>query len=741
MSSFTLYKGLYVLTPDPTGLGGQKLQFDLKYIADHLEALEAGSGGSTQAANKVLAGPASGSAAAPSYRLLTAADIPAIAITGVTGLQAALNGKMSVIASPTDGDILTADDFGRPVDSGIMLTDLQADIAAKADTSTVNALNTTLTAAIDAKVTKATVTTGRLLTTDGSGGIADSGIAGSNVALKNAANSFTAAQAIGSTLNVTGLTTLAALTMTGTLSAATTDAHFATVSAGSTITDYLSLTKENAGPFVITEKTGNETFGGSGGSDSTIWIRNVNGTGDGWLNDVTLDIGTLKTTGIQNTGNTQFVSGTSLLWSSSSTDPTATKDTGLVRSAAGVVRVTNGSTGFGDLSAKNFVMLQNTAATSTGSQQSSPSISLGMSLWNGSAAVLTAATIRSVASTSTNSEYRLALTAGTELMSLRSTGCVGISNTAPTAKLDIVTASQIGLNLKNAGSAASLKIVDGSDVQKFAVAQNGDVTTAGDVTITGQYNGLACSVGTVFAGTTCSDFFSLTKEQDGPYLISEATALEAFGGGSGDDSILWLRNVNESGDGWNNDVTLSLYHLTATRLSGRVQTDITDLSDHGVEVVCTDGTTGSPISVYNGDAAEAVFSVNKSGDVSASGLANIAGAMTVGKSLIIGQQVIAVGAGDTSAGNASNANNITINATGSFTMGTVSNPQDFQRITVRIANTSVSAITVTLSSFWKLDSGATTFTVGAGKIVYLEGFYHAARTAIHITTPPQSTGF
>lgn len=55
----------------------------------------------SQPANHVLAGATSGGSATPSFRALVAADIPAIAISGVTGLQSALDGKANVGSAGT----------------------------------------------------------------------------------------------------------------------------------------------------------------------------------------------------------------------------------------------------------------------------------------------------------------------------------------------------------------------------------------------------------------------------------------------------------------------------------------------------------------------------------------------------------------------------------------------------------------------------------------------------------------
>lgn len=56
---------------------------------------------SSQSANRIFAGPTTGSAAVPTFRALVAADIPALAISGVTGLQTALDGKQATLVSGT----------------------------------------------------------------------------------------------------------------------------------------------------------------------------------------------------------------------------------------------------------------------------------------------------------------------------------------------------------------------------------------------------------------------------------------------------------------------------------------------------------------------------------------------------------------------------------------------------------------------------------------------------------------
>lgn len=67
----------------------------------------------TQTANTVKAGPASGAAAAPTYRALVAADIPAIPESGVTNLVTDLAAKM---ANPmtTSGDVIYGASAGAP---------------------------------------------------------------------------------------------------------------------------------------------------------------------------------------------------------------------------------------------------------------------------------------------------------------------------------------------------------------------------------------------------------------------------------------------------------------------------------------------------------------------------------------------------------------------------------------------------------------------------------------------------
>lgn len=80
----------------------------------------------TRTANTVLAGPASGAAALAVFRLLVAADIPALAIAGITGLQAALDAK----ADEADlGDLATLDQIVNAqvaADAAIALSKLAA---------------------------------------------------------------------------------------------------------------------------------------------------------------------------------------------------------------------------------------------------------------------------------------------------------------------------------------------------------------------------------------------------------------------------------------------------------------------------------------------------------------------------------------------------------------------------------------------------------------------------------------
>jgi hypothetical protein len=75
-----------------------------------VDALEAGvAGGATQAAHAVLAGPTTGSPAAPTFRALVAADVPTLAQSQVTNLVTDLAAKMALaaFATLTDGSTVT----------------------------------------------------------------------------------------------------------------------------------------------------------------------------------------------------------------------------------------------------------------------------------------------------------------------------------------------------------------------------------------------------------------------------------------------------------------------------------------------------------------------------------------------------------------------------------------------------------------------------------------------------------
>src|SRR5688572_5367375 len=91
MSSIIDYKGLKNITPTPNAVSapaGNALAVNITRIGD-TGLLEA------QTANKVFAGPTSGSAAVPSWRLLVAADIPTIAQSQVTNLTTDLTNLQS----------------------------------------------------------------------------------------------------------------------------------------------------------------------------------------------------------------------------------------------------------------------------------------------------------------------------------------------------------------------------------------------------------------------------------------------------------------------------------------------------------------------------------------------------------------------------------------------------------------------------------------------------------------------
>lgn len=79
-----------------------------------------------QAANRIFAGPTTGSNAAPTFRALVAADIPALSISGITGLQTALDGKASTSHTHAQIDV----------------TNLTTDLAAKANTADLAAVAT-----------------------------------------------------------------------------------------------------------------------------------------------------------------------------------------------------------------------------------------------------------------------------------------------------------------------------------------------------------------------------------------------------------------------------------------------------------------------------------------------------------------------------------------------------------------------------------------------------------------------
>ena len=113
---------------------------------------------SNQAANAVLAGPATGSAAAPAFRPLAAADIPALASSKVTGLDAALADKVAGPASVTADRVAVFDGTGGKLvkQAGQTVADLLAR-ASHTGTQAAATISDFATAALEA-VTWSTLT-------------------------------------------------------------------------------------------------------------------------------------------------------------------------------------------------------------------------------------------------------------------------------------------------------------------------------------------------------------------------------------------------------------------------------------------------------------------------------------------------------------------------------------------------------------------------------------------------------
>ena len=238
MAGFVEYNdtGLLVLDAAPAGDAGQAIQANFQILGDHLaatadahpiaaitglaDALDALSGGgdpTTGAANRFLATP-DGSSGAVALRAIVPADVPTLATSKITGLDAALAAK-APLASPT----FTGTPAGPTAGGGTNTTQLATTAFVRAEVAAlVNAAPGTLDTlgeiadqlASDESTAAALATTvgGKLAKTSNLSDLANAGTARTNLGLATVAASGSAADLAG-TLPVghggTGLTGVA----------------------------------------------------------------------------------------------------------------------------------------------------------------------------------------------------------------------------------------------------------------------------------------------------------------------------------------------------------------------------------------------------------------------------------------------------------------------------------------------------------------------------------------------------
>jgi len=120
-----------------------------------------------QTANKVFAGPSSGSAAAPAFRELAEADIPALSISKITNLQTSLDGKADKVSGAKTGNFAGLDANGNLTDSGSKAADFAtAAQGANADTAIQSVTGDTYVSATTINHAVTLATSNKVVTTD-----------------------------------------------------------------------------------------------------------------------------------------------------------------------------------------------------------------------------------------------------------------------------------------------------------------------------------------------------------------------------------------------------------------------------------------------------------------------------------------------------------------------------------------------------------------------------------------------
>ena len=121
----------------------------------------------TQAKNKVFAGPSTGENAAPTFRDLVEADIPALSESKITNLSTDLAAKADKVTGATTGNFAGLDANGNLTDSGSKASDFATSAqGGKADTAIQSVTGDTYVSATTSGTAVTLETSSKVVTTD-----------------------------------------------------------------------------------------------------------------------------------------------------------------------------------------------------------------------------------------------------------------------------------------------------------------------------------------------------------------------------------------------------------------------------------------------------------------------------------------------------------------------------------------------------------------------------------------------
>jgi hypothetical protein len=300
----------------------------------------------TRTANTVFAGPTTGAAAAPTFRALVAADIPSLSAV-YQPLDATLTALAALGAGPGFLQVTGADTFSIAALSGAQVNTALGYTAANA--AALNATNLTSGTVPDARfpatlpALNGSALTALNASNLGSGTIPDSRFPAVLPAISGANLTNLPGGVSGLTAGVIPVATSATAianskwTMTGT--------NLGTA----TLYDDTAVTGRSA--IAIREGAGQSTdytFAVVDNSNSTFYARLTGGAGAQF--QAVAGFGD-TVGGLRLTGNLLHLrSGGVINWNANAGDILGSPDTGLARAAAGILKITDGSTGFGNLS-------------------------------------------------------------------------------------------------------------------------------------------------------------------------------------------------------------------------------------------------------------------------------------------------------------------------------------------------------------------------------------------------------